>query len=57
MKKYLLVGTDWIYEAACEEDASKKLWDDACGAKTYEEYKNYCKDVHVSANTEWEEVL
>lgn len=57
MKNYMLnnLGKDWIWEANSEEEATKIYIKEVCGAKTIEEYEQYCKEVNCDPRIDWEE--
>ena len=58
MKSYTLhgLGSNWIYKANSEEEATSLYIKEVCGAKTIEEYEQYCKQVDCNPRIDWEEV-
>lgn len=58
MKDFMLngLGKEWRWVADTKEEATLMMIEEVCGAKTIEEYEEYCKSTGVDPKIEWVEV-
>lgn len=55
-KLFVLNDTDWVFDAHDEEEATRDMIDQVCGAKTVAEYEKYCSEAGVDADITWTEL-